>query len=374
VNLLICELKRKATRACVQAAAVSLGFAVVEDAEPDPRKPPPWERLDWDVLLLGPEFESDNLPVLIERLTRERPTGFILFMEPRRDPELRAACLKAGALEALPADPDRLTVELALGRVATLIHRMDRRIYNEKLAGISQLAISVNHEVNNPLMGLMGTAEMILMENRDLSEKMQRDLRTILDQARRIQSITLRLRNLDHLRTIPYDDHDSMIDLFGVGEAAPEAVVAVKPRPRTSAAEAPTPVPPDVFVSPRLLVVDDNRLIIDLIHRLLDARFDIDHAVRPSEALRKVRDAEYDLILLDLILPEMDGLELFRAIEQARPGQRVLLTTGYDSDPRVARAIDEGAIDWIQKPFKFENLETMLRRALRTSRTVSKAL
>jgi DNA-binding response OmpR family regulator len=372
VKLLICGLERKTARAYVQAAAAALGFSVVEAAEGDPRKSPAYDRLNWDVLLLGPEFKTKNFAGLIDRLTRERPAGFILFMTNRDDPALLAACLKAGALEALPAQADRMTIELALGRAATLLHRVDRRIYNEKLQGISQLAISINHEVNNPLMGLMGTAEMILMENHEMPEKMRRDLRTILDQAQRIQSITLRLRDLDHLRTVPYDERASMIDLLGAAEEGAESVVEAEVS--ESAAEASTPIPPDVFVTPRLLIVDDNRLIIDLIHRLLDSRFDIDHAVRPSEVLRKVKSTDYDLVLLDMSLPEMDGLELFRAVEQARPGQRVILTTGYDSDSRVAQAIEEGAVDWIQKPFKFENLEHRLRKALRIGRPVSKTL
>jgi CheY-like chemotaxis protein len=211
------------------------------------------------------------------------------------------------------------------------------------------------------------------MENEDLSEKMKRDLRTVIDQARRIQAITLRLRDLNHLRTIPYDDRASMIDLLGGDESdLLNNRQAGSDEPAGSAADAKTPTPTEVFGSPRLLIVDDNQLIIDLIHRLLDERYEIDHSTRPSQALGKIRRTRYDLILIDLMLPEMDGLELFRAIKQTRPDQRVILTTGYDSDPRVGQALEEGALNWIQKPFKFEALEQMLNEALKPGGAVGR--
>lgn len=368
MNLLIDGLPHKGTQALIRSAAASFGMDVVPDEEPDPRKSPAYERTDWNLLILGPDGRQDDLPALIERLSREHPAGFILIVGAAGDPALRAACLKSGALEALAPAPSRLEIELAVGRAATLIHRVERRIHDEKLEGISQLAVSVNHEVNNPLMGLMGTAEMILLENGNLPEKVRRDLKTVIDQARRIQSITLRLRDLDHLRTVPYDDRAAMIDLLGSADEPGAESEPALDRPRRRKPKPQTPTPPDVFGSPRLLIVDDNQLIIDLIHRLLDERFDIEHAVRPSEALRKIKAAEYDIILLDLILPEMDGLELFRAICEIRPGQRVILTTGYDSDPRVRQALQEGALNWIQKPFKFESLEEMLQSAVRGAR------
>lgn len=368
MNLLIESLPNKGVQALIRSAAAGFGIEVVPDDESDSREARASRRADWDLLVLGAEIGHDDLPARIESLSRENPSGFILVVGGANDIARRGACLRAGALEVLPCSPSRLEIELAVGRAATLIHRVERRIHDEKLEGISQLAVSVNHEVNNPLMGLMGTAEMILLENANLPEKVRRDLRTVIDQARRIQSITLRLRDLDHLRTVPYDDRAAMIDLLGSADEPGAEIEAALDRPRRRKPRPQTPTPPDVFGSPRLLIVDDNQLIIDLIHRLLDERFDIEHAVRPSEALRKVKAAEYDIILLDLILPEMDGLELFRAICEIRPGQRVILTTGYDSDPRVRQALQEGALNWIQKPFKFESLEEMLQSAVRGGR------
>lgn len=374
MNLLIYGVSQKATESLFRSAAALFGIEIAAEPVSPAHLTPAFLKTDWDLLALGPALYDASLPALIEQLSLEHPTGLIVLVEGRTNSALTEACLKAGALQALPSEPSRMEVELAIGRAATLRHRFERQIHEEKLQGISQLAVSVNHEVNNPLMGLMGTAELILMENENLPEKVRRDLRTVIDQARRIQSITLRLRDLNHLRTIPYDDRASMIDLLGpADDGAGSPGESSEPGAGTARdTSAITPLPQEVFGSPRIMIVDDNQLIIDLLHRLLDERFEIDHATRPSTALQKIRRQEYDLILLDLILPEMDGLELFRAIKQIRPDQRVILTTGYDSDPRVQQALGEGALNWIQKPFKFEALEEMLQSALKTDDPVGR--
>jgi CheY-like chemotaxis protein len=220
----------------------------------------------------------------------------------------------------------------------------------EKLRIISQLAISVNHEINNPLAGLMGTAELMVRDNQALDEKGRRDMQTIITQCKRIQEITTRLKHLNHLRTVPYGQHDRMIDLVG---------------------EIQAPVwqnatPPQQFLeTPRILVVDDNPLIVDLIARIFDNRYEIDAAACASDALSKLEQAPADLVLIDLILPEMNGLELFRAIRRLRQDQKALLTTAYHGDARVEQAIHEGALGCVYKPFQLEELEKALDEALK---------
>jgi DNA-binding NarL/FixJ family response regulator len=72
-----------------------------------------------------------------------------------------------------------------------------------------------------------------------------------------------------------------------------------------------------------------------------------------------------DLVLIDLILPEMNGLELYRAIRRLRPEQKALLTTAYHGDARVEQALLEGALGCVYKPFQVEELEKALEDALK---------
>jgi CheY-like chemotaxis protein len=312
---------------------------------------------DWEILFLGPDLNPKDAPAIIERLAHEHPRGLLIFIDPSGVKD-NVAILDAGAFEILAATADQAEFSWALSRAVHAFLRVERLISAEKLQAITQLAAGVNHEVNNPLTGIMGTAELMLLENKNLTEKIQRDLKTIVAQARRIQTVTLRLRDLDHLRTVPYDHHDSMIDLSNGDEPPPEPV-------RRPAREERSPE------TPRLLIVDDNPLILDLAGRFLAGRFAVDHASNASDALGKLQFKDYDLMLVDLIMPEMDGLELLRAIRRMKPRQRVFIASAHQSNERVDRCMAEGASGFIKKPFNYDELETRLWDSLKTETRVN---
>jgi two-component system, chemotaxis family, chemotaxis protein CheY len=310
---------------------------------------------DWDILFLG--WDSPLTPdagtpeSIVRRIGLCRPLDCVVAVDPTATPNRLVGLLRAGAVDVLGMNSTLDQIERVFERVIEIIQARITRMEQDHLRLIGQLAISVNHEINNPLTGLMGTAELLLMDEKGLNEKVRRDLKTILTQCRRIQEVTARLKNLKQLRTVPYGLHDQMLDL--VGEIQP--------------ALAPTHAPPSeqFLPAPRILVVDDNPLIIDLVARLFEQRFAIDAAGNASDALAKAGMAHYDLILVDLILPEMNGLELFRALRRLHSRQKVLLTTAYEGDARVEQAIVEGALGCIYKPFKLEDLELALTDALK---------
>ena len=111
---------------------------------------------------------------------------------------------------------------------------------------------------------------------------------------------------------------------------------------------------------PSILVVDDNPLIVDLIMHLFSDRFDIESAVSANAALDRVKTRAYDLVLIDLILPEMNGLELYREIRSINREQRIVLMSAYQGDVRVGQAINEGAAGCIFKPFSVDELEDVM--------------
>lgn len=311
---------------------------------------------DWDILFLGSHGGKHDGPGALEALVGKvsiaRALDFVVAVCAAPSPERQVALLRAGAADVISTDAGAEQIAQSLEHLIRQAQARRTQMEQDKLRLINQLAISVNHEVNNPLTGLMGTAELLLLENQDLSSKVRHDIQTIIKQCYRIQEVTNRLKTLNHLRTIPYGAHDQMIDLIGKLEPGP-----------TSALGNLTPIE-QFLPTPRILVVDDNPLIIDLIARLFDQRFVIDAAGCASEALRKIEQKHYDLILTDLILPEMNGLELFRAVRRHRPRQKILLTTAYEGDARVDQAITEGALGCIAKPFRIEELETALTEAI----------
>jgi YesN/AraC family two-component response regulator len=106
-----------------------------------------------------------------------------------------------------------------------------------------------------------------------------------------------------------------------------------------------------------ILVVDDEAWITELLTRLLTSRdFDVHTARDGSEALRQVDAHDYRLILLDLRMPGMDGIECLRQLKAQGCQAEIMMVTGYGDIPTAVEAISGGALDFIEKPFQPDEL------------------
>ncbi len=120
----------------------------------------------------------------------------------------------------------------------------------------------------------------------------------------------------------------------------------------------------------RLLVVEDEHDLADaIVEGLRQEGYAVDVAYDGETARRKALGRPYDLVCLDLNLPEVDGRQVLRELRGARdaegPAQRVLVLTARDGlDDRVA-ALDDGADDYLVKPFEFKELTARVRALLR---------
>jgi two-component system response regulator MprA len=116
----------------------------------------------------------------------------------------------------------------------------------------------------------------------------------------------------------------------------------------------------------RVLVVDDELAVRTSLHRALNLeRYEVDLAEDGREALERVAQARYDAIVLDVSMPQLDGLEACRRLRSAGDRTPVLMLTARDSvDDRVA-GLDAGADDYLVKPFALRELQARLRALLR---------
>lgn len=119
----------------------------------------------------------------------------------------------------------------------------------------------------------------------------------------------------------------------------------------------------------RLLVVEDNPKLAGLIASLLSKHaFAVDVAPTVDEARAALDTAEYDAILLDLSLPDADGADLLRSVRRKGSGVPVIVATARaDVSERVAK-LNEGADDYIVKPFSLEELLARVKAVLRRPR------
>jgi two-component system OmpR family response regulator len=116
----------------------------------------------------------------------------------------------------------------------------------------------------------------------------------------------------------------------------------------------------------RVLVVEDEEKLADLVRRgLAEAGFAADVAARGEDALWMAGSTEYDAIVLDVMLPGIDGFEVCRRLREDEVWTPILMLTSRDGvDDRVA-GLDGGADDYLTKPFAFEELLARLRAAAR---------
>ncbi len=116
----------------------------------------------------------------------------------------------------------------------------------------------------------------------------------------------------------------------------------------------------------RVLLVEDNRAISELIvDHLKDRGFAIDAVSRGADALAAAAVAPADVLILDLGLPDCDGLDLLAALRAAHPHLPALILTARDSVDDRLRGLNGGADDYIVKPFNLLELEARLRAVLR---------
>jgi two-component system OmpR family response regulator len=118
---------------------------------------------------------------------------------------------------------------------------------------------------------------------------------------------------------------------------------------------------------PRLLLIDDDeQLGAPLATYFRRFQFDLQHATRPSEGLKRLRQGGFDVAILDVMLPEMDGFELCRTIRKDSQIPIVMLTARGDVMDRVV-GLELGADDYLPKPFEprelLARIQTILRRA-----------
>ena len=117
----------------------------------------------------------------------------------------------------------------------------------------------------------------------------------------------------------------------------------------------------------KILLVDDDEDLREALSEqlLMTEDFDVYEGSSGAEALEKIKQQSYDLMVLDVGLPDTDGRELCRLIRKQGVKCPILMLTGHDTDSDTILGLDAGANDYITKPFKFPVLLARLRAQLR---------
>ncbi len=118
-------------------------------------------------------------------------------------------------------------------------------------------------------------------------------------------------------------------------------------------------------MSARILVVDDEEIVIRSCLRILaDADYRVDVARGGAEALQKIDETAYDVLLVDIMMPQINGLEVLKHARQKRPASEVIIFTGLSQTETALRAQELGAFAYLPKPFEPAELRDLIGQAL----------
>ena len=115
----------------------------------------------------------------------------------------------------------------------------------------------------------------------------------------------------------------------------------------------------------KILVVDDNRQLTDTIVEIL-SRFGYSAvgAYGGMEGVKRFQEGDFQLVITDLMMPEVDGMNLLKTVKGIDAKVQVIVVTGYGTVERAVNAIKIGAYDFIEKPVEREKLKVIVERAL----------
>jgi len=129
------------------------------------------------------------------------------------------------------------------------------------------------------------------------------------------------------------------------------------------------PAPP-ASTGARILVIDDEQRILAFVSRGLAAEgYVVDVASDAAAGLRAALDQDYDLVILDLLLPDRGGHDVLRHLVRRRPGQPVIVLSALSDTTSKVESLELGAQDYLAKPFSFEELLARVRVRLRDARS-----
>jgi len=117
-----------------------------------------------------------------------------------------------------------------------------------------------------------------------------------------------------------------------------------------------------------ILVVDDDDVIRETLDELLSADYSCQTADTAEEALAKLQAQRFDVVLTDISMPGLSGMELLSRVVELYPGTPVIIISGHSDQDNAQSLIARGAFDYLLKPFRLEVVEASVKRAIEEKR------
>ena len=308
------------------------------------------------------QLESRTFDVILTDLLMPRVSGLDVLRTAReKHPDcvvivvtgyasVRSAveALRLGAHDYLikPCDEHELLFRVNMGLERVHLHRelRARELDAEKMRAIAQTAVTVNDQINTPLNVILNSTELIRLKT-STPDDVQQPLDFINQEVGKIKQVIQRLAKIADPRIKEYTGGAVfMVDMESSGQRPADAAAAHKTR---------------------VLVVDDEQFMVHTLAKILELMgYEPVCAYGGREAFRIYLSRPVDLVITDLHMPDMSGLELLTSMKAHNPAIPVILITGYGVDSARDAAGKWRADGFIGKPFKFQELQTLIEQTL----------
>ena len=123
---------------------------------------------------------------------------------------------------------------------------------------------------------------------------------------------------------------------------------------------------------PSILVIEDKDSMREMLSKTLEAEgYEVETALDGEKGVEKAKEKKYDLVLSDLKLPQMDGIQVLSSLKEMDTDVAVILMTAYGTIEKAVEAMKEGAFDFLTKPFDTDHLSVLIKRALENRRLMA---
>ncbi len=263
--------------------------------------------------------------------------------------------LRRGAADYVikPCEDDELLHRIRIGieRAELKADLRSKELDAEKMKAIAQTAVTVNDQINTPLNVILNSAEFIRLKRLPDTLDVQQSLDFIVQEVAKIKSVIQKLAtaaNPSKTREYSVGNH-RMIDID-----SPRVTV-------TSASR-------EDLRKQKILVVDDEQFMVHTLTKLLEVLgYDVVTAFGGREAFEKYVAEPVDLVVSDVHMPDMNGIELMTSIKSHNPEFPVILVTGYGVEEARKTAGEYRADGFLGKPFRIDELRQMIEKALHST-------
>ncbi|MDD5087980.1 MAG: response regulator [bacterium] len=287
----------------------------------------------------------------ILRSSREKhPESVVIVVTGYASVRSAVEALRLGADDYLikPCDDHELLYRVRMGIDRVQMHRELRakELDAEKMRAIAQTAVTVNDQINTPLNVILNSAEFIRLKTLPEAGEVQQSLDFIHEEVGKIKKVIQRLARIADPKIKEYAGGTVfMVDMEQSGQSVPAGGL------------------PSAKL--RVLVVDDEQFMVHTLAKILDLLgYDVLCAFGGREAYRVCLEQSVDLVITDLHMPDMSGLELLTSLKAHNPALPVILITGYGVEKVRESAGKWHADGFLGKPFTVNELKQLIEQTL----------